>query len=389
MPDYAVTVSATFELIPSHTYSLATSVVPGRHYIITSGKTGTVRAMGYQDTSNRKTVSVDVQNGTITVAGDAGVYEFLVGVEQLEIEYVNKGYYFTIYDETKDKEGYLYAAASNSNHLKTQGSSDENSEWAITIDENGVASIVAKQSSNRNVMQYNSGSTLFSCYATASQSPVYLFERNDDTGTQDFTVSINAACTDGKGNYYATFSAPFAFTVPSSVTVSEIGINNEGKLDIQKYAENAVIPANTGVMISSTTSGDKTFISAKGGTSVKGSNNRLRPACWEVTAAGMSAAASGCLYYRLTMHNGSEIGFWWGAADGAAFDLAANKAYLAVPTPNSVREGLWIDDDATGVRQIENAELRMENSFFNLAGQRVANPTKGLYIVNGKKVIIK
>ena len=330
MPDYAVTVSATFELIPSHTYSLATSVVPGRHYIITSGKTGTVRAMGYQDTSNRKTVSVDVQNGTITVAGDAGVYEFLVGVEQLEIEYVNKGYYFTIYDETKDKEGYLYAASSGSNHLKTQGSSDENSEWAITIDEDGVASIVAKQSLNRNVMQYNSSNTLFSCYATASQSPVYLFERNDDTGTQDFTVSINAACTDDKGNYYATFSAPFAFTVPSGVTVSEIGINNEGKLDIQKYADDAVIPANTGVMISSTTSGDKTFISAKGGTSVKGSNNRLRPACWEVTAKEMGDADKNCLFYRLTMHNGSEIGFWWGAADGAAFDLAANKAYLYV-----------------------------------------------------------
>jgi hypothetical protein len=46
--------------------------------------------------------------------------------------------------------------------------------------------------------------------------------------------------------------------------------------------------------------------------------------------------------------------------------------------------------DVTGVEtlNIERGTLN-DNSYYNLAGQRVAQPTKGLYIVNGKKVVIK
>lgn len=69
--------------------------------------------------------------------------------------------------------------------------------------------------------------------------------------------------------------------------------------------------------------------------------------------------------------------------------IGAGKAYLALDKSTTARELDVVFDETTGVRQIENGELKMENSFFNLAGQRVANPTKGLYIVNGKKVIIK
>ena len=48
---------------------------------------------------------------------------------------------------------------------------------------------------------------------------------------------------------------------------------------------------------------------------------------------------------------------------------------------------LTVTESTTGVRQIENGELRMENSFYNLAGQRVEQPSKGLYIRNGKKYL--
>ena len=44
--------------------------------------------------------------------------------------------------------------------------------------------------------------------------------------------------------------------------------------------------------------------------------------------------------------------------------------------------------ETTAIRGIESGELRMEN-FFDLQGRRVAQPTKGLYIVNGRKVAIK
>ena len=118
-----------------------------------------------------------------------------------------------------------------------------------------------------------------------------------------------------------------AFVVPEGLTVSEISvIDNE--LLVEDYATGDVVPANTGVLMSATTAGDKTItLSAEAGTSVLGEDNMLKPSGDAgITAANMTVADT--KFYRLTMHNGTTIGFWWGAADGAAFDLAANKAYL-------------------------------------------------------------
>jgi hypothetical protein len=56
------------------------------------------------------------------------------------------------------------------------------------------------------------------------------------------------------------------------------------------------------------------------------------------------------------MHNpatDNKIGFWWGAANGAAFDIAANKAYFAVPTGASAKEGFTFEDTTTGINGIE------------------------------------
>ena len=51
---------------------------------------------------------------------------------------------------------------------------------------------------------------------------------------------------------------------------------------------------------------------------------------------------------------------------------------------------LNLGEETTGIKSIENGQLTIDNSeVYNLAGQRVAQPTKGLYIVNGKKVVIK
>ena len=71
--------------------------------------------------------------------------------------------------------------------------------------------------------------------------------------------------------------------------------------------------------------------------------------------------------------------------------LQAGKAYLAVPKSSAGAHTLNISFDnseTTGIETIDNGQLTMDN-VYNLAGQRVAQPTKGLYIVNGKKVIIK
>ena len=72
--------------------------------------------------------------------------------------------------------------------------------------------------------------------------------------------------------------------------------------------------------------------------------------------------------------------------------IAAGKAYLpasAVPAASAPELAIVFDGQTTGIQGVE-AQKQVENGvFYNLAGQRVAQPTKGLYIVNGKKVVVK
>ena len=200
-------------------------------------------------------------------------------------------------------------------------------------------------------------------------------------------ISLNAACNDGNGNIFGTYSNSSAFVVPAELTVSAITSVDGGKLTITDYAEGDIVKANTGVLVSSTTDGDHTILlSNETGTEISG--NMLKAS----GDAGIKAATMNVAdtkFYRLTMHNGTQIGFWWGAAEGAAFDIAANKAYLAVPKGSGAREGLWFNDDVTTSINEMRSEGAEMNNVYNLNGQRVAQPTRGLYIVNGKKVIVK
>jgi len=72
------------------------------------------------------------------------------------------------------------------------------------------------------------------------------------------------------------------------------------------------------------------------------------------------------------------------------FTVGAHTAYLpAQAGGNGAREFIAIDDNTTtGVNSIDNGHRTMDN-VYNLNGQRVNNAKKGLYIVNGKKVVIK
>ena len=82
--------------------------------------------------------------------------------------------------------------------------------------------------------------------------------------------------------------------------------------------------------------------------------------------------------------NGTKgVGFYK-VANGQA--VPAGKAYLNIAA--EAREFIGFGGEATGIKMVENAAAN-NGEVFNLAGQRVAQPTKGLYIMNGKKVVIK
>ena len=77
------------------------------------------------------------------------------------------------------------------------------------------------------------------------------------------------------------------------------------------------------------------------------------------------------------------------ASSGTANTMKGTRAYFKVAGASGARTlDFSIDGETTGVKAIENGQLTVDN-YFDLQGRRVAQPTKGLYIVNGKKIIIK
>lgn len=102
--------------------------------------------------------------------------------------------------------GYLYAASSGSNHLKTQTTNDANSSWKIEITSAGVATIKAQGSNTRNWLRYNATNTnpgpIFSCYSSG-QTDVCIYTL---PSTDPAIVASNIEVTAEGGDGVATYS---------------------------------------------------------------------------------------------------------------------------------------------------------------------------------------
>ena len=95
-------------------------------------------------------------------------------------------------------------------------------------------------------------------------------------------------------------------------------------------------------------------------------------------------------YTNFILANGSHgINFYTLSGEG---ELAAGKAYLQLPTSavNAMNSPLMMvfEDEPTRIESI-NVNENADNNYYDLQGRRVERPGKGLYILNGKKVIIK
>ena len=87
------------------------------------------------------------------------------------------------------------------------------------------------------------------------------------------------------------------------------------------------------------------------------------------------------------LYNGtSGIGFYQTSA--SSFTIRANSAYLPAGIV-SAREFIPFEDETTSISDVRSKMSDVKGEYFDLQGRKVAQPTKGLYIMNGKKVIIK
>ena len=136
-------------------------------------------------------------------------------------------------------------------------------------------------------------------------------------------------------------------------------------------------PAGAGVLLFGDASAEVTLTPTTGAAALSG--NDLKGT---TLADGTLADKGSNDYYVLSGNTFKKF-------TGTTF--SANKAYFEVASGVVQARAFSIvfGDESTGISQIETETKSMDGSVYSLSGQRVSQPVKGLYIVNGKKVLVK
>lgn len=281
----------------------------------------------------------------------------------------------------------------------SETSASQAAQWTITIAD-GKARIV-------NVYD----STLELCCIVSTWSKYYSsFQARANNGN---ALTLYAKCADMNfnklANGYATYAIGSAYQMPAGVKGYVVkGLNDDNKKLVKEEAFSAggLVPALTPLLVyaENLEGEDKTYYPILLQKEVEDytGDNYLE---YKRTAEKMTASkqSESVYYYKLTQkvdsenpENSKPLGFYWGADKGAAFTLNnASSAYLALPQSlfNNVSQAsaLLFDEggQATGIQLTTTTENNTQ-AVYNLQGVRVSGKlAKGIYIVNGKKVLVK
>lgn len=338
----------------------------GKAYVITNiHKTGGKRYMKYQEDGTsmiaRGEGELPIEATYICHKVDDGKYVFAN----------NSGTYLTW-------RGNATGDCTNSNlGYTTSYDADYNTfTVAANPDVFGCLSFGAKRNGNTNKSYYivtRTGSfekAGFDNYYNDDNSSAFTFEEV----AYPNTIKFNDAQNINGVSHIATFSAPFATIIPEGVKAYYVSA--KGTEATMTAIDAQAIPANQGVILTSETGDAVTMVPAASETAATITGNQL----------GHSAGAA----KTLTAGDGYILG---NGTEGTAFypcqagSLPINKAYL-LGNGESSAIVMNFGNAVTGVNTIA-APASAKAPIFDLSGRRVVKATKGLYIQNGKKVIVK
>lgn len=211
-------------------------------------------------------------------------------------------------------------------------------------------------------------------FVLKEETPIYLAQGGSNNAGVDFLYiqKISDVATISSAEY-ATYVTTSAVKVPENVKVYTVKANTTG-IETAELAAGTVIPAGTAVVLNAE-AGDYTFeLADEAGT--KPANNDLNPATADITADGTQ--------YCLTQNDEGKVGF---AKVQAGLNIPAGKAYLVVNNTQAANF-FALDGSVTAIKNVEAAQAD-DNAYYTLQGVKVEHPTKGIYIKNGKKVVIK
>ncbi|MBR3389732.1 MAG: hypothetical protein IKG83_04370 [Prevotella sp.] len=238
------------------------------------------------------------------------------------------------------------------------------------------ATIKFTGNNTRNWIRYNTTSNIFSCYGSGQQ-PVQIYKEVEKPTSVSVTI--------GETEYATLYYSNVGLIVPEGVTANAYSVSGTTLNVVQTYNAGDVIPAATGVVLNGA-KGDYTFnITEENGTAAEG--NMLRGSDVDEPTTG------GAKYYMLSLAatGGNEtVGFYYKAENGAAFMNGAHKAYLAVPEGTEAKATGYAFNEVTGINDITREQVT-DGVWYTIDGKRLnGEPTaKGIYVVNGKKVVKK
>lgn len=227
-----------------------------------------------------------------------------------------------------------------------------------------------------------------------------LVYKNSGKTTNELTIWAGDDAVASTDNFtittaqYDTYYTEDAFVMPEGVTGYTITSADGKTLNFNgNYVAGKTVPAKTALLLKADEkpAADKKFTyTIVNSDEVAPTDNLLHGSVAEATTNVEGAKA----YYKLANDKVDHLGFYYGAENGGAFTNSAHKAYLAVKTETlSQKRGFSFDSMTTGINHVvANAEHAKSTVIYDLNGRRVNSlnaAAKGVYIVNGKKVIVK
>lgn len=189
------------------------------------------------------------------------------------------------------------------------------------------------------------------------------------TGDATETVSVSNAG-------FATYATTNNVVVPNdeNVKVMTVKVNAEGTaIELNEVKAGTTIPGNTGFLVKAP-AGNHDFVV----TSDKGTELTYN----DLKAATTDKPSDGTTYFALTKI-GDKVGFALVEKDVV---IPAGKAYLEVPGKTAAKF-FGLDGEATGINSVKTAKA--DGAYYTLEGVKTTKPVKGLYIHNGKKIVVK
>ena len=221
----------------------------------------------------------------------------------------------------------------------------------------------------------------------STSTPTLKVWTGDIEAVKDDAVNITDA-------QYGTAYYADAFFMPMGATGYVAESNGNGGITLKEtYAEGDLVPAKTALVLNAP-KGNYDICLAESD-AIAPTNNLLHGS----TTEKLTEVEGGTYkYYKLSYNNeGNNLGFYWGSENGAAFTNGAHKAYLALDSETllSQSRGFSLADLAHGVTTGINTTVKsatQSNFIYDLNGRRINSlngAAKGVYIMNGQKVLVK